>query len=403
MSRVVLIAADEQLEHQARVLLGDEVIALPPAAADLIVARLVRLPRRPELVILGDGMLAERAYGIARAAQGLADTFALVTWNLDLKIPAREAGITEFLAPDVDLEKVDALLERSRKVVAHVRQTAGGNREQTAPGWITVVASPKGGVGKTTVAVNLAVALATETPGAKVVLVDLDLQFGDVATVLGVQPLHTIADAVTKAAARDEFVLRSFLVEHPSGIAALCAPSGPAGADAVEASRIGHLLQQLAADFDEVVVDTGPGLGEHVLAALEQANGLLMVGGLDMPSLRGIRSELDVLHELDLIPPVQATVLNAVDARVGIRLPDAQRLLGGRVDAAVPRRRAVQLATNYGVPVVQGAPKDPASREIRKIARRLLVDAHAGTSRRALREADRPTDRPALNRKEKAS
>jgi pilus assembly protein CpaE len=389
MSRVILIGVDDQLEHQARVLLGDEVLALPPAAADLIVARLVRLPRRPELIVLGDRMIAERAYGIARAIRELTDTLALVTGDPAARVPAREAGITEFLAPDVDLEKVDALVERSRRVVAHVRQTAGGGREQTAPGWITVVASPKGGVGKTTVAVNLAVALAAENPGARVVLVDLDLQFGDVATVLGVQPLHTIADAVGKAAARDEFVLRSFLVEHPSGIAALCAPLGPAGADQVEAARIGHLLRQLAADFDEVVVDTGPGLGEHVLAALEEANALLMVGGLDMPSLRGIRAELDVLHELDLVPPAQATVLNAVDPHVGIRLADAQGIVGGRVDAAVPRRRAVQLATNYGVPVVTGAPRDPASRELRRIARRLLLDERAGASRRGLRDADR--------------
>jgi pilus assembly protein CpaE len=386
MSRLVLVGAAPQLERQARTLLGDEVVSLPPSVSDLVVAQLVRLPRRPELLILGDDMPIVRSLGIAQGVRELVDVIALVSDIPGAQTMAREDGIREFLSPDADLEEVDELVQRARGTVERMRTAPRGGR---GSGRIVVVGSPKGGVGKTTVAVNLAVALAAEDPEAGAVVVDLDLQFGDVATVLGVQPLHTVADALGKAASRDEFVLRSFLVEHPSGIAALCAPNSPAAADGIDAARIGHLLRQLAAEFGHVVVDTAPGLGEHMLAAVDEADALVMVGGLDMPSLRGLRAELDVLHELDLVPPAQSTVLNAVDHRVGISLADAQRIIGGRVDAAVPRRRAVQIATNYGVPVVVGAPRDPASRELRRIARRLLLDQRDSVTRRGLRDADR--------------
>lgn len=390
MTRLVLIGAGVTLERQARVLLGDEVLSIEPTAVDLIVANLVRLPRRPELVVLGDQMPTVRALAIGRGVRELTDTIAFVSDIPGAQMMAREDGITDFLAVDADLEQVDALLQRSRSAVERMRPaTCGRTAGRAGRGRIVVVGSPKGGVGKTTVAVNLAVALAVEDAGSSAVVVDLDLQFGDVATALGVQPLHTVADAVGKAAARDEFVLRSFLVEHPAGIAALCAPNGPAAADGIDPARIGHLLLQLAADFDHVVVDTAPGLGEHLLAAVEEADALVMVGGLDMPSLRGMRAELDVLRELDLVPAAQSTVLNAVEARIGISIADAQRIIGGRVDAAIPRRRAVQIATNYGVPVVVGAPRDPAAREVRRIARRLLLDEHEGATRRGLRDADR--------------
>jgi pilus assembly protein CpaE len=389
MSRVVLIGADGQLEHQARVLLGDEAVSLAPGAADVVVSQIVRLDRRPELILIGTGMPTVRALGIAAAVRELADTRAMVTSVPEARMLARQEGVEEFLDPDVDLERVDALLTRSRAAVERVRQTVPVRESGRAPGWITVVGSPKGGVGKTTVAANLAVGFALNEPGQRVVLVDLDLQFGDAATVLGLQPLHTVADALGKAASRDEFVLRGFLAEHASGIAVLCAPVGPATADHLDAARIGHLLHQLAADFDQVVVDTAPGLGEHALAAIDEANSLVMVGGLDMPSLRGLRSELDVLRELELLPASQSTVLNAVDARVGISVADAQRIIGGRVDVAVPRRRAVQVATNYGIPVVTGAPRDPAARELRRLARRLVLDQRDSVTRRGLRDADR--------------
>jgi pilus assembly protein CpaE len=371
MSRVVLIGGDSVLEHQARRLLGDDVVALAPASSDVIVTRLIWLDRRPELVVLGTGMPTDLALSLARTVRELADVVALATDEPEIRSAATAAGIDEFLSASPDLEEFDALLDRARHRVAKVRGIADGRQaEPVRPGRIVVVTSPKGGVGKTTVACNLAIGLAENDPG-QVVIVDLDLQFGDVATVLGIEARHSVLDALGKSAARDDFIMRTFLVEHPDGISVLTAPESPATADRVEAGRVGHLLRQLASRYHHVIVDTAPGLGDHALAAIEQAAAIVAVVGPDVTSVRGLRKSFDLLRELQLLPASHPVVLNGVDRGAGMTAEDAETVLGVRVEAAIPRRRAVVIAGNRGVPVLRGAPRDPASRALRSLVRRL--------------------------------
>ena len=118
----------------------------------------------------------------------------------------------------------------------------------------------------------------------RVVIVDLDLQFGDVSSALGMPNRHSVVDALSKAAARDSFVLSTFLGQHASGVAVLAAPASPVAADHLDAARVGHLLRQLVADFDYIVVDTAPGLDEAALAAIEQAGAVVAITGLDVPA-----------------------------------------------------------------------------------------------------------------------
>ena len=372
MSRVVLIGADAVLERQSRRLLGDEVVVLAPASSDVLVSELLWLDRRPELVILGAAMPPVLALWIARSVRDLADTIALVSDDTELYEQSRASGVTEFLGTEVDLEELDALFTRARELAALAGNSAIPPRRTAParPGAVVAVMSPKGGVGKTTVAANLAAALARDA-GARVVLVDLDLQFGDVATVLGLTRRHSIADALSKAAARDSFVLGTFLMQHECGIAVLAAPASPVAADHLDADRVGHMLRQLVADFDYVVVDAAPGLDEPALAAIEQASALVAVTGLDVRSARGRRSCLEVLRELRLEPAVRGVVVNRIGPVAGIEVPDLERIAAVTVDAVVPSRKAVALAANQGVPVVESAPRDPASRVLRAVAKRL--------------------------------
>jgi ATPases involved in chromosome partitioning len=400
MSRVVLIGADSLLEHQARILLGDEVVALAPASSDVLVTRLIWLERRPELVLFGPMMPTQLSLSLARTLRDLADVLALSSDDPEIVPAANAAGITEFLDHDPELEHLDALFDRVRARVARVRGVADSHRpvEVRSPGRIVVVASPKGGVGKSTVAVNVAVGLAEAEP-SQVVLVDLDLQFGDVATLLGVTARHSTADALGKAAARDDFVLSTFLHEHPDGFLVLPAPANPAVADGVDPKRIGHLLRQLAARFRHVVVDTSPGLGDIALAAMEQASALVLVAGPDIASVRGVRTTLETLRELSLLPAASPLVLNGTEPRAGMSAADAATVIGAPIDVVVPRSRAVVRGGNLGIPVLLSTPRDPAARALRSLAR--LVDDNL--TRREWRDEGRQLQRSRAAKKEKVS
>ena len=391
MSRVVLVGADALLEHQARILLGDEVVSLAPASSDVLATRLLWLDRRPELVLFGAAMPTRLSLSLAAALRDLVDVLALQSDDPDLAAEARAAGITEFLGYDPELEDLDALVAAARERVARVRGVADTRRPGVArmPGRVVVVASPKGGVGKSTVAVNLAVALAEDEP-AEVVLVDLDLPFGDVATLVGVPVRHSVVDATGKAAARDDFVLGTFLHEHPDGFFVLPAPVNPAAGERVDPRRIGHLLRQLAARFRHVVVDTSPGAGDLVLAALEQASAVVLVAGADVASARGLRAFREALGELSLLPEATQVVLNDVPMRQGLTATDAATVIGAPIDVVVPRRPAVLRSGNLGIPVLLSTPRDAAARALRELARRV---------ERAPDHRDRRGERPAPTRR----
>jgi pilus assembly protein CpaE len=378
MSRYVLITSDPGFERRVRQAASGlhgtfHAIAadhLPPGPDDLLKV----LSGDPvEVILLGPGLQLEDAIRLASLfdLQYPEISVVLVTESEEgVALPAMRAGIRDLLQPGSDVVTIRSLLERASLAAAGRRKGLGSSVEGLPRrGRIISVMSPKGGVGKTTITTNLAVGLGKEAPMG-VVVVDLDLQFGDVASALMLEPERTLADAVVGAAVQDSVVLKSYLTLHPSGIYALCAPLRPTDADQISGEQVGRLLSQLSNEFQYVVVDTAPGLGEHVLATLELATDAVWVCGMDIPSIRGLRTGLGVLAELDLVPESRHVVLNLADRRTGLTLQDIEATIGCPVDVVLPRSRAVPFSTNKGIPLLQDGTRDPVTKGLRQFVDR---------------------------------
>lgn len=395
MSRFVLITSDPGFEQRARhaasKLRGTfQAIAtdhLPPGPDDLLRA----ISGDPvEVILLGPGLNVEGAIRLA----SLFDleypeiSVVLVTDRGEaVALPAMRAGIRDLLPPQSDVDAIQALLERASLAAAGRRRGFGNSVQgQSSQGRVISVMSPKGGVGKTTVTTNLAVGLGVQAPMG-VVVVDLDLQFGDVASGLLLEPEKTLADAVVGAAVHDSVVLKSYLTPHPSGIFALCAPLLPTAADGITGEQVGRLLSQLSNEFKYVVVDTSPGLDEHVLATLELATDAVWVCGMDIPSIRGLRNSLGVLAEIDLVPEKRHVVLNMADRGTGLSVQDIEATIGCPVDIILPRSRAVPFSTNKGIPLLQEGTKDPATKGLRQLVDRFSADWESRPNRKLHRRA----------------
>ena len=186
---------------------------------------------------------------------------------------ALRAGVRE-VVQERDLAGLAAAVRRQREIASRLRESVepieGG---ATAPqrGRVITVFSAKGGCGKTTLSTNFASAIADSGKGS-VVIVDLDLAFGDVAIALQLFPTHTIADAVHLGTELDSKALLGLLTSHRSGLQALVAPMDPSGSETISTTLIVHIIDLLRQEFDYVVIDTPPALDDHVLAAFDRSN-----------------------------------------------------------------------------------------------------------------------------------
>jgi pilus assembly protein CpaE len=195
-------------------------------------------------------------------------------------------------------------------------------------------------------------------------------------------PSHTIYDAA-ESPALDALSLKSFLTRHDSGIWTLVAPTEPTVADSINPSSIGNILKLLRTAFDYVVIDTPPAFSEPVLAAFDESDWLVMLATLDVPNLRLTLQTMELLH----FPKNRIrVVVNRADSKVGLRLPDVEKLLSSPVDATIPSSRSVPLSVNKGSPIMLEEPKGPVAEAIRRVAAQ-LTDAQPGRSKQKQRRS----------------
>lgn len=270
------------------------------------------------------------------------------------------------------------LPQLTENVVFALRKVAHAGRRLQAEGAhgrhgrIVTVFSPKGGTGKTVTATNLAASFAKHEK-KRTLLLDLDLQFGDAAIMLGLEPEKTIYDLVTAPGELDSEKLAGYVTTHACGLDILPAPLRPEDAELVTESKLTRLLEVARESYDVIVVDTSPFFHGPMLATLDRTDELLMLCGLDVPTLKNVRLSMQTLELLSFPAQRIRFVLNRANSKVGMSKKDVEGALQVAIRYEVPSDRAVPLGVNRGQPPAIGEQSSDFARAIRVVSKSLLT------------------------------
>ena len=264
-------------------------------------------------------------------------------------------------------------------------------------GRVITVFSPKGGVGKSTLSVGLAGAYSGPLKRSTL-LIDLDLQFGDVGIMMGIDPTQTIVDLVTTTGELDPDKLGGYVVHHASGLDVLAAPLRPEDAELVTEDRIGQLIDVAKAAYDIVVLDTPPHFDATTLAALDRSDRLVLMTTMDIPTVKNAKLAMQTLNLLQYPRERIALVVNRPLPRADLRESDISRTLDMPLTMVIPGDKEIGAAVNRGVPITVSAPRSPAAKAMRELAELLLPPAAGGDVRVAHHNAGNGDDKSQNNR-----
>jgi pilus assembly protein CpaE len=291
-------------------------------------------------------------------------------------------------ALDADISDVLLLPQMTENVVFAIRKASHGGRRaghvgHGRRGRIITVFSPKGGTGKTVTATNLAATFAKHEK-KRTLLLDLDLQFGDAAIMLGLEPEKTIYDLVVAPGELDSEKLAGYTTRHSSGLDILPAPLRPEDAELVTEAKLARLLEVARESYDVIVVDTSPFFHGPMLATLDRTDELLLVCGLDVPTLKNVRLSLQTLELLAFPSNRIRVVLNRANTKVGMKPGEVEGALEVKVRFHVPSDGKVPLAVNRGTPLTISDDRADFSRAIREMAKGLTPAEAAKAQKRRL-------------------
>jgi pilus assembly protein CpaE len=276
-------------------------------------------------------------------------------------------------ALEMDVADVLLLPQLTHNVVFAIRKASHARRQlQTAVhrGRVITVFSPKGGTGKTVVSTNLAAALAKHE-GKRTLLLDLDLQFGDAAIMLGLEPGKTIYDLVVAPGELDSEKLAGYVSKHPCGLDVLAAPLRPEDAELIVESKVTALIEVARSSYDAIVVDTSPFFHGPMLATLDRTDQLLVLCGLDVPTLKNVRLALQTLELLSFPASRIEYVMNRSSANVGLKVREVEDGLKVKVGHELPLDRTVQVCVNRGDAPVLAEPRSEFSRGLIALAKQV--------------------------------
>ena len=389
----VLIVDDipETRDHLTKLLVFESDIDVVGSAASGAEAIALATSLTPDVVLMDinmpdmDGIAATELLG--RAVPTASVVMMSVQGEADYLRRSMLAGAREFLVKPFSSDELTASIRQvhtrerekaSRLAIATPSEAASpvGTNPSGEPGLVVALFSPKGGVGRTTVAVNMAVAAATEL-GKKVVLVDGSFQFGDVGVLLNLNPKNkSIADLVPELeqAGNEVESIDTFVINHSAGIRVLLAPPSPEMAELITPSGIKRVIEALRLTHDLVVVDCTAFFNDTTLAILDAADTILTMLSLEITSIKNMRLFLEVAEQLGYENKVRL-ILNRADSALGIRVADVEHSIGRKVDETiVSDGRSVVYALNRGVPFFLSNREAQVSQDILRLARSVFGD-----------------------------
>ena len=295
---------------------------------------------------------------------------------------AIRAGMREVIG-ERDLRGLREAVARNRAFTLALRnegETAVRPGSRASAGHLYTVFSPKGGVGKTTFATNVGVVLAQR--GHSVLVIDLDLAFGDVPIFLGIRPEHTFEELLDMGERLDAAALRRLVSVHESGLHVLAPPGDPGVTEHVRTSTVEHLLRVAVSEYEYVIVDTAPNMDERSITVMENSERVFVLTTLDIPSLKNIKIALETLRLVNFPVDRLQVVMNRADSKVGLDVREVEKSLGAPVTGYIPSSRLVPAATNRGVAVVTDQPRSPVAQAFVSFVAHDILSESAGEHRR---------------------
>lgn len=338
--RVQLLAGGNDIEQ-----LHEEIVKLKPAAA---------------IITLGSN--AEQAIKFIQRLNHESPQTAVISAaqdaSSDLMLRSLRAGAREFLRIPISPDELRTVLDRiSEFCTKHVESPRKRGR-------MIAVFSSKGGCGTSFIATNLAACTAGRS-----ILVDLNLQAGDLPLFLGLEAKYSIADMIEKRARLDEELIASLVTPYSSHLSLLAAPREADSADEIEPQHIFEVLQKLRESFDYVVLDPQHTYDSITLAALDQSDEIVLIVALDIPSIRSTQRALEIFDRLGYPRQKVKIVVNRFSKQIDLDLRQVEKFLGEPVVGFIPSDYQTAVTSiNLGTPLVQSEPSSKISMEIRRIA-----------------------------------
>ncbi len=374
--QIMVVDPDRESATEVQKLLSTLGFAVVASAGYGVEAFTLARQLHPDLVLMRvEEPLVRPIQTLSRLTDGMPDLPIVVfstEANLRLMRQSMVSGASDYLQEPLSDEELERSIMRVLEHKERENMRRRGELEEPVPhGTIITVFGAKGGIGKTTIASNLAVALTTEAQQT-VALVDMDTRFGDVAITMDIPVERSIADLARNLDNIDRDTLREYLVEHESGVRILPAPTRPSDWRSMGPQHIHEVVDVLAQTHDFVILDTPGTFNEIVAAAIEVGTMILLITTLDMASIKDTVLALEMLNERFSGEEQRIKViLNRSGIDTGVREKDVERTLDSELWWRIPQDNEVMKAAQLGRPIVLSRPGSKVSLEIREMARAL--------------------------------